>query len=79
MADLTFDAATYVVYLNDGNLLVQVDIFEDYGSASECFRHTVALGSYGRWKEVYLEGRDRAGEFIDLYEFHCFKVQTQFQ
>lgn len=67
-----FRRAAYIVYLNDCNLLVGVGAFEKYSDALTCFNQTVSLGSFGRWKEVYLEGYDRAGQFIDLYHFHRF-------
>ena len=67
-----FNGAKYIVYLNDGNLLAEAGAFQKYSDALTCFNQTVSLGSFGRWKEVYLEGYDRAGQFIDLYQFHCF-------
>lgn len=30
------------------------------------------MGSFGRWQDVYLEGIDRADQFIDLYQVHHF-------
>ena len=67
-----FNGAKYIVYLNDGNLLAEAGSFQKYSDALTCFNQTVSLGSFGRWKEVYLEGYDRAGQFIDLYQFHSF-------
>ena len=67
-----FNGAKYIVFLNDGNLLAEAGAFQKYSDALTCFNITVSLDSFGRWKEVYLEGYDRAGQFIDLYQFHCF-------
>ena len=64
--------ACYVVNINDGNLLVEVGSYQAYAEALEGFDKTVQMGSFGRWKEVYLEGRDRAGQFIDVYSIHYF-------
>ena len=67
-----FNGAKYIVFLNDGNLLAEAGAFQKYSDALTCFNITVSLDSFGRWKEVYLEGYDRAGQFIDLYQFHSF-------
>ena len=75
MPDSRFKGAAYIVNLKDQNILAAVDSFDDYSDAINCFNRTVALGSFGRWKEVYLEGIDRAGEFIDLYQVHIFRLE----
>ena len=72
MADQKLKMACYVVNINDGNLLVEVGNYQTYAEALEGFGQTVQMGSFGRWKEVYLEGRDRAGQFIDVYSIHYF-------
>ena len=72
MAVQKSNGACYVVNINDGNLLVEVGNYQAYAEALEGFDKTVQMGSFGRWKEVYLEGRDRAGQFIDVYSIHYF-------
>ena len=72
MANSRLKGACYVVHLNDGNLLIEVDCFETYAEALQQFNQTIELGSFGRWKEVYLEGKDRAGQFVDIYQVHDF-------
>ncbi len=72
MAYSRLNEACYVVHLNDGNLLIEVDCFETYAKALQQFKQTIELGSFGRWKEVYLEGKDRAGQFVDMYHIHDF-------
>jgi len=76
MANSRLKGACYVVKLNDGNLLIEVDSFETYAEALEQFTQTIGLGSFGRWNEVYLEGKDRAGQFIDIYCFHDFRQNS---
>ncbi|KZR88363.1 hypothetical protein MITS9508_02188 [Synechococcus sp. MIT S9508] len=77
MANLRLKGACYVVHLNDGNLLIEVDCFKNYAEALQQFNQTIELGSFGRWKEVYLEGRDRAGQFVDIYHVHDFSKTSQ--
>ena len=72
MANSRLNGACYVVHLNDGNLLIEVDCFETYAEALQQFNQTIELGSFGRWEEVYLEGKDRAGQFVDIYQVHDF-------
>ena len=72
MTDSNMRRACYVINLNDGNLLVEVNTFETHAEALEQFNQTIRMGSFGRWNEVYLEGKDRAGEFVDMYSVHYF-------
>ena len=74
MANSRLKGACYVVNLNDGNLLIEVNAFDTYSEALKQFDQTIKLGSFGRWREVYLEGKDRAGQFIDIYRFHNFAI-----
>jgi hypothetical protein len=60
------------VNINDGNILVEVGTFDTYSEALEQFNKTVDAGSFGRWKEIYLEGKDRVNQFIDVYLVHYF-------
>ena len=75
MPDLRFKGAAYIVNLKDQNILTMVESFDSYADALCCFNRTVAMGSFGRWKEVYLEGIDRVGQFIDLYQVHQFELE----
>ena len=77
MADSRLKGACYVVNLNDGNLLIEVDSFDTYAEALKQYTQTIELGSFGRWKEVYLEGKDRAGQFVDIYHVHEFSKNMQ--
>ena len=72
MTNSRLKGACYVVKLNDGNLLIEVDCFETYSEALQQFNQTIELGSFGRWKELYLEGKDTAGQFVDIYRVHDF-------
>ena len=72
MADSIMNKACYVVNLSDGNLLIEVKTFKTYAEALEEFNQMIKMGSFGRWKEAYLEGKDRAGEFVDVYSVHYF-------
>ena len=72
MSDSRFQEAAYVVNVKDRNLLCRIESFNNYSDALNCFNRTVAMGSFGRWQDVYLEGIDRAGQFIDLYQVHHF-------
>ena len=72
MANSRLKGACYVVKLNDGNLLIEVDCFKTYSEALQQFNQTIELGSFGRWKELYLEGKDKAGQFVDIYRVHDF-------
>ncbi len=64
--------ACYIVNINDGHCLIEISSFDNYADALEQFNQTIKLGSFGRWKEVYLEGKDRAGQFVDVYCIHYF-------
>ena len=75
MVDSRFKSTAYIVNLKDQNTLAIVDTFDNYSDAMNCFNRTVASGSFGRWKEVYLEGIDRSGEFIDLFQVHIFRLE----
>ena len=75
MPDLRFKGAAYIVNLKDQNIITMVESFDSYAEALCCFNRTVAMGSFGRWKEVYLEGIDRVGQFIDLYQVHQFELE----
>ena len=65
--------ARYIILIRDRNLLIEIGSYASYHDCLAKFRQTIALGSHGRWKEVYLEGRDKAGQFIDVYELHKFE------
>ena len=65
--------ARYIILIRDRNLLIEIGSYAKYHDCLAKFRQTIALGSHGRWKEVYLEGRDKAGQFVDVYELHKFE------
>ena len=73
MADSNLNGCCYVVNLSDGNLLIEVTVSETHAEALEQFNKLIRMSSFGRWKEAYLEGKDRAGEFIDVYCVHYFE------
>ena len=64
--------ARYIILIRDRNLLIEIGSHTSYNDALVKFHQTISLGSFGRWKEVYLEGRDRAGQFVDVYELYKF-------
>ena len=65
--------ARYIILIRDRNLLIEIGSYASYHDCLAKFHQTIALGSLGRWKEVYLEGRDKAGQFVDIYELHKFE------
>lgn len=73
MADSNLKGARYVVNLSDDNLLIEVNSSETHAEALEQFNKLIKMSSFGRWKEAYLEGKDRTGEFIDVYCVHYFE------
>tara|TARA_B100001094_G_C18129653_1_gene771488 strand:+ start:728 stop:955 length:228 start_codon:yes stop_codon:yes gene_type:complete len=72
MTESMLKGACYIVNINDGHFLIEIGSFDNYADALEQFNQTIKLGSFGRWKEVYLEGKDRAGQFVDVYCIHYF-------
>ena len=72
MSESRLKGACYVVNINDGHSLIEVNSFDNYADALEQFNQTIRIGSFGRWKEVYLEGRDKACQFVDIYCIHYF-------
>ena len=64
--------AQYIILIRDRNLLIEIGSYASYNDGLAKFHQIISLGSFGRWKEVYLEGRDIAGQFVDVYELYKF-------
>ncbi|MAF40948.1 MAG: hypothetical protein CL859_03695 [Cyanobium sp. ARS6] len=72
MANSRPTGGCYIININDGKLLIEVVALANYADALREFNRIIEMGAFGRWKEVYLEGQDRAGQFIDVYLIHYF-------